>query len=94
MSMKPGRTGISRIVAATFYSWKGFRAAFKHEAAFRQELGLAVVALPLAYLLSRDVIQFLLLALPLLLILLVIRSNYKAAEDLGHVLKLPNFLDR
>ena len=36
--MKPGKTGIARIIDATTYSWLGFCAAFKHEAAFRQEL--------------------------------------------------------
>ncbi|MDH5172735.1 MAG: diacylglycerol kinase [Gammaproteobacteria bacterium] len=73
--MKPGKTGISRIVDATLYSCRGFRAAFRHESAFRQELGLALVALPLAWLIAQDAVQFLLLALPLLLILLVELAN-------------------
>ncbi|MBT2979836.1 diacylglycerol kinase, partial [Vibrio anguillarum] len=36
--MKPGRTGISRLFYATGYSMKGLQAAWKNEAAFRQEI--------------------------------------------------------
>lgn len=46
---KVGNTGIKRIIRAGGYSWKGFKACFKHEAAFRQELGLTLVLLPLAF---------------------------------------------
>jgi diacylglycerol kinase (ATP) len=42
--MKPGRTGISRVIHAAGYSIKGFKAAWVNEAAFRQEL---VIAIPL-----------------------------------------------
>lgn len=73
--MKPGKTGIERIVDATKYSWWGFRAAFKHEAAFRQELFMVVIGLPLALWLARDTIQFLFLSVPLLLLLLVELAN-------------------
>ncbi|MBP6725335.1 MAG: diacylglycerol kinase, partial [Halioglobus sp.] len=73
--MKPGKTGISRIVDATMYSWRGFRAAFRYESAFRQELALALFALPLACFIAQDTVQFLLLVLPLLLILLVELAN-------------------
>jgi diacylglycerol kinase (ATP) len=73
--MKPGKTGIVRIVDATKYSWLGFRAAFKHEAAFRQELGLLIVGIPLAAWLAQDSVQFLFLSVPLLLLLLVELAN-------------------
>lgn len=46
---KAGNTGIRRIIRAGCYSWRGFKACFKHEAAFRQELALTVVLLPLAF---------------------------------------------
>jgi len=45
---KTGATGITRIINAAVYSWLGLKAAFKHEAAFRQELGLALVLTPVA----------------------------------------------
>lgn len=40
---KPGNTGIRRLLPATVYSVQGFVHAFRHEAAFRQELALIVV---------------------------------------------------
>lgn len=40
--------GMRRILLAAGYSWKGLRAAFRKEAAFRQELILVLAALPLA----------------------------------------------
>ena len=46
---KPGRTGISRIIWATTYSFKGIQAAWLNEAAFRQELCLMAVMLPAAF---------------------------------------------
>jgi diacylglycerol kinase (ATP) len=49
--MKANKTGIARIFAAFSYSADGVGAAFRHEAAFRQELALYVLLLPLLYLL-------------------------------------------
>jgi diacylglycerol kinase (ATP) len=46
---KAGNTGLRRIVRAAWYSWKGFKACFRNEAAFRQELALTVVLVPLAF---------------------------------------------
>ncbi|MGV3345282.1 diacylglycerol kinase [Enterobacteriaceae bacterium LUAb1] len=37
-------TGLTRIIKATGYSWQGLRAAWQHEAAFRQELIAVVLA--------------------------------------------------
>ena len=42
-----GNRGISRIIKATSYSWQGLRAAYRHEAAFRQEIWLCIVMIPL-----------------------------------------------
>lgn len=41
-------TGVKRILNATGYSLQGLRATFMHEAAFRQELALVVVLVPMA----------------------------------------------
>jgi len=46
---KKSNTGIRRIIRAGGYSYQGFVACFRNEAAFRQELGLTVVLLPLAF---------------------------------------------
>ena len=43
-----GKTGLRRLWNALGYSLAGFRAAFKHEDAFRQEVMLAVIMVPLA----------------------------------------------
>ena len=41
--------GVKRIIKAAGYSWAGLKAAYHNEAAFRQELGMALVLLPLGY---------------------------------------------
>ena len=43
-----GKTGLKRIWNALFYSLDGFAAAFKHEDAFRLEMLLALILIPLA----------------------------------------------
>lgn len=43
-----GKTGLRRLLNAFGYSLAGFRAAYKHEDAFRQEIHLAAVLIPLA----------------------------------------------
>ncbi len=44
---RPKLAGMRRLLLAFVNSWKGFRGAFRSEAAFRQEVALAVVLLPL-----------------------------------------------
>jgi diacylglycerol kinase (ATP) len=46
---KTDNTGFKRIIRAGGYSYKGFVACFRHEAAFRQEMALTVILLPLAF---------------------------------------------
>jgi diacylglycerol kinase (ATP) len=43
-----GKTGMRRLCNAFGYSLAGFRAAYKHEDAFRQEVLLAAILIPLA----------------------------------------------
>lgn len=43
-----GKTGLKRLWNAFGYSLAGFRAAYKHEDAFRQEVMLAAIMIPLA----------------------------------------------
>lgn len=55
MSVKPPQVGqIARIVRATRYSMQGLRAAWRDEAAFRQEAVVACILLPLASFVGRD----------------------------------------
>jgi diacylglycerol kinase (ATP) len=44
-----GKTGLRRIWNALFYSLDGFAAAFRHEDAFRLEVLLALILIPLAF---------------------------------------------
>jgi diacylglycerol kinase (ATP) len=43
-----GKTGLRRIWNAMLYSIEGLKAAYRHEDAFRQEVLLAVLVIPLA----------------------------------------------
>ena len=54
---KPGNTGLRRIVNATFFSLAGFRAAWRDEAAFRQEALLCAVLVPAAFWLGRTAVE-------------------------------------
>lgn len=69
--MKPGKTGIARLIAATGYSISGIRACWRHEAAFRQEVVLALVLLPASFFIAKSAIQWLLLISPVFLLLMV-----------------------
>ena len=69
--MKPGKTGLTRLIDATGYSIKGIRACWQYEAAFRQEVAMFVVMFPLSFLVARSIEQWLLLIAPLFLILIV-----------------------
>jgi diacylglycerol kinase (ATP) len=78
-----GNTGVKRIILAAGYSAKGLRAAFCHEAAFRQELLLLTVLIPLACWLDIAPLQRLLLIAVLLLVLIVelLNSAVEAVVD-------------
>jgi len=69
--VKPGLTGIDRIIKASGNSFHGIRDAFRHEAAFRQELGLAVILLPASVWLARTMLEWLLLITPLFVLIIV-----------------------
>ncbi len=63
--------GLARIIRAARYSWQGLVTCYKTEAAFRQELALAVVLLPLGLWLGDNGIERALLAGSVLLVLIV-----------------------
>lgn len=58
---KPGKTGLERIINAFGYSMKGLAATWTHEAAFRQEVALAIILLPTACWLARTHVELILL---------------------------------
>ncbi|EGQ7700398.1 diacylglycerol kinase [Vibrio vulnificus] len=72
---KPGNTGIKRIIKATGYSIQGLKAAFKHEAAVRQEFALLVVAVVLATWLDVSMLERITLLAVVVLVLIVELMN-------------------
>ncbi|ANQ15876.1 diacylglycerol kinase [Vibrio natriegens] len=82
-SGKPGNTGVKRIIKATGYSIQGLKAAFKHEAAVRQELALLSIAVILACLVDVGMIERILLIGVVVLVLIVelLNSAIEAVVD-------------
>ena len=80
---KPGNTGFRRILRATRYSAQGFSHAWRHEAAFRQELTLTLLLVPVAIWLGRSPIETLLLIGICVLVLIVelLNSAIEAVVD-------------
>jgi len=78
-----GKTGLRRLINAFGYSVEGFRAAFKHEDAFRQEVFLAIVLIPLAFYLGKTSIEKALMIASVLLVMIVelLNSAIEAAVD-------------
>ncbi|HET9462385.1 MAG TPA: diacylglycerol kinase [Thiobacillus sp.] len=78
-----GKTGLQRVLNAAGYSWAGLSAAFRHENAFRQEVFLALLLIPLALYLGETGIERALMAGAVLLVLMVelLNSALEAAVD-------------
>lgn len=75
--------GFSRLLNALRYSRKGLAAAFRHEAAFRQELFAAMILCPLAFFAGGNTLEILLLIASLVLVLIVelLNSGLEAIAD-------------
>ena len=80
---KPGNTGFGRVIRAAKYSTQGFKHAWRHEAAFRQELGLTLVMAPLGLWLGSTPLERMLLIGSCVLVLVVelLNSAIEAAID-------------
>src|SRR5262245_42447385 len=78
-----GQSGLRRLINAFFYSLSGLTLAFRHESAFRQEVALAVVLIPLACVLPLTAVERVLLIASVLLVLIVelLNSSVEAAID-------------
>jgi len=77
------RPGLSHVWYATGIALQGLRAAWRHEDAFRQEVLVAIIAIPLALLTSADSFGKALLIGSILLVLIVelLNSALEAAVD-------------
>jgi len=69
--MKPGLTGITRILAASKNSLNGTRDCWRYESAFRQNSVLSIVLLILSFQLAQTVVEWLILIMPLFLLTIV-----------------------
>lgn len=78
-----GRTGLNRVLHAAGYSADGLTAAWRHEAAFRQELVAAVVLAPAAWWLGGTWVEraLLLCSLAMVLITELLNSAVEAVVD-------------
>jgi len=78
-----GKTGLQRLINATRYSLEGLAAAARHEDAFRQELILAAILVPLGIWLGNDGVERALMVGSVLLVLVVelLNSAVEATVD-------------
>lgn len=78
-----GKTGLRRLINALGYSRDGLKTAYKNEDAFRQEVWLAVVLIPLALFLKSDPVLRVLLIGSVVLVLIVelLNSAVEATVD-------------
>jgi diacylglycerol kinase (ATP) len=78
-----GKTGLRRLLNAFGYSLDGFKAAYKHEDAFRQEVLLAAIFIPLAFYLEPAALNRALMIGSVLLVLIVelLNSAIEAVVD-------------
>jgi diacylglycerol kinase (ATP) len=81
--MANNTTGITRIIKAAGYSWKGVRAAWINEAAFRQESVAVILAIIIACFLDVDAITRVLLigSVALVMIVEILNSAIEAVVD-------------
>jgi diacylglycerol kinase (ATP) len=81
--MSKQSTGLRRVVNATFFSIAGLKAAWRNEAAFRQECLLALVLTPAGLWLGRTAVERSLLVGTVLLVLIVelLNSAVEAVVD-------------
>jgi len=78
-----GKAGLRRLMNATRYTRDGLAAAFRHEDAFRQEVFLALLLIPLALYLGETGIERALMIAAVLGVLIVelLNSALEAAVD-------------
>jgi len=83
MGNKNQQSEIKRLLSACAYSAQGFKACYQSEAAFRLELWLAVVLMPLGYYLGESAIEKVLLITPIFIVLIVemLNSAVEAVVD-------------
>ena len=85
--IKPRNTGLTRVWKASIYSLQGLKAAWRHESAFRQECGIALLMLPVAFWIANSWVEVAVLMGVCLIVLIVelLNSAIEAVVDrVGH----------
>lgn len=85
--IKPRNTGMTRVWKATIYSVQGLKAAWQHESAFRQELLIGLLLLPISFWLANSWVEVAVLMGVCFLVLIVelLNSAIEAVVDrVGH----------
>ena len=76
-----GKTGLKRLITAFHYSCSGLKEAYRNKDAFRQEVWLALILLPLAFWVHPEAIRRVLMIGSVLLLLELLNSDIEAAVD-------------
>ena len=79
------RTGLTHAWHATGIALQGLRAAWRHEDAFRQELIVSAIALPVALLLPASLLGKAMLMASILLVLIVELINSALETTVDHI---------
>jgi diacylglycerol kinase (ATP) len=81
--MNPRSRGLRRLLHALNHSWDGFRSAWHHEEAFRQESLLSALLIPLAFWVGDNGVEWALLIASVLLVILteLLNSGIEAIVD-------------
>jgi diacylglycerol kinase (ATP) len=85
--IKPRNTGLTRVWKASVYSIQGLKAAWKHESAFRQELMIGLLLLPISFWIANTWVEVAVLMGVCFLVLIVelLNSAVEAVVDrVGH----------
>lgn len=78
-----GKTGLRRLINAFGYSLEGIKAAYENEDAFRQEVLMAIVLIPLAIYLGANGMEraFMIASVLLVIIVELLNSSIEATVD-------------
>ena len=76
-------TAIKKLLCACIYSAKGLKACYKSEFAFRLEVWLAIVLIPIVYFLGESEVERVFLIVPIFIVLIVeiLNSAIEAVID-------------
>lgn len=80
---KPGKIGLERVLHASRYSYQGLRAQWRYEAAFRQEVWLFLVMVPLALWLGETALEqaMMIFSVGMVLVVETVNSSIEAVVD-------------